>query len=62
MAVAGALVVAGGIATTLGLFLPWALGRVGRDPDDGSGPPSTIMQDLLTLPTYFVDVNLIMMQ
>ncbi|MCQ6963955.1 hypothetical protein GPA27_02460 [Aromatoleum toluolicum] len=62
MAVAGALVVAGGIATTAGLFLRWVRGRVGSDPAYDSGPLSTIIQDLLTLPTYFVDVNLIKKQ
>lgn len=59
VAVAVALVVAGGIATTVGLLLPWLLGRLGSDPAYGSGPMSTIIQDLLTLLTYFVVVSLI---
>ncbi|WP_341649701.1 magnesium transporter [Thauera humireducens] len=51
--------VAGGIATTVGLVLPWLLGRFGSDPAYGSGPMSAIIQDLLTLLTYFVVVSLI---
>lgn len=56
-AVAGALVAAGGLATAIGLLLPWLLGRLGSDPAYGSGPLATIVQDLLTLLTYFLIVT-----
>jgi magnesium transporter len=57
LAIASALVVAGGIATTIGLFLPWLLDRLGSDPAYGSGPLATIIQDLLSLLTYFAIVS-----
>lgn len=61
-AVALSLVMAGGIATTIGLFLPWLLGRMGSDPAYGSGPLATIVQDLLTLLTYFAVASAVMAQ
>lgn len=61
-AVALSLVMAGGIATTIGLFLPWLLGRLGSDPAYGSGPLATIVQDLLTLLTYFAVASAVMVQ
>ena len=60
LAVAGALVCAGAIATSVGLLLPWLLGRLGSDPAYGSGPLSTIIQDLLTLLTYFATVSMLL--
>lgn len=60
LAVAGALVCAGAIATTVGLLLPWLLDKLGSDPAYGSGPLSTIIQDLLTLLTYFVVVTVLL--
>jgi magnesium transporter len=60
IAVAGALVVAGGIATTIGLVLPWLLGRMGSDPAYGSGPLATIIQDLLSLVVYFGIVSAVL--
>lgn len=57
LAVASALVAAGGIATTIGLSLPWLLDRLGTDPAYGSGPLATIIQDLLSLLTYFLVVS-----
>ena len=51
--VALSLVVAGTVATTIGLLLPWALARLGRDPAFGSGPIATIVQDVLSLAIYF---------
>lgn len=59
LAVAGALVAAGGIATAIGLLLPWLLGRLGSDPAYGSGPLATIIQDLLSLLIYFAIVSAI---
>jgi magnesium transporter len=35
------------------MFLPWLLSRVGLDPAFGSGPLSTVVQDLLSLTIYF---------
>jgi magnesium transporter len=61
LAVAGALVAAGGIATTIGLLLPWLLGRLGSDPAYGSGPLATIVQDLLSLLTYFLIIGAVVL-
>jgi len=58
-AVALALVCAGAVATSIGLFLPWLLGQLGSDPAYGSGPLATIAQDLLTLLIYFGTVQAI---
>jgi magnesium transporter len=51
-AVALSLLVAGGLATAIGVLLPWALARAGADPAFGSGPVATIVQDLLSLLVY----------
>lgn len=61
LAVAASLVAAGGIATTIGLLLPWLLGRLGSDPAYGSGPLATIVQDLLSLLTYFCIISLVVL-
>jgi magnesium transporter len=53
VAVATAIVVAGGTATSIGLLLPWLLSRLGVDPALGSGPVATIIQDVLSLLVYF---------
>ena len=58
-AVAIALVVAGGLASAIGLALPWLLHRLGRDPAYGSGPLATIIQDVLSLAVYFASVTLV---
>lgn len=58
-AVAGALLVAGALATTVGLVLPWALMKMKRDPAFGSGPLATVIQDVLTLLTYFGFISLL---
>jgi magnesium transporter len=55
--VAGTLVGAAAVATTIGLLFPWALARLGRDPAFGSGPLATIIQDVLTIVIYFVAVR-----
>jgi magnesium transporter len=49
MSLAGASMV----ATVLGLWLPWLIGRVGLDPAYGSGPLATIVQDVVSLLIYF---------
>jgi magnesium transporter len=61
LAVAASLVAAGAIATTIGLLLPWLLGRLGSDPAYGSGPLATIVQDLLSLLTYFLIISLVVL-
>ncbi len=58
-AVSGALFAAGGVATTVGLLLPWLLVRMKRDPAFGSGPLATVIQDVLTLLVYFAFVSLL---
>lgn len=60
-AVAGAIVAAGAAATSIGLFLPWALSRAGLDPALGSGPVATIIQDVLSLLVYFSLVTLLVL-
>lgn len=58
-AVAGSLFVAGGLAASIGLLLPWLLSRMHLDPAFGSGPLATVVQDVLTLLTYFLFVSLL---
>jgi magnesium transporter len=60
LAVAMAILVAGGVATTVGLVFPWCLARTGRDPALGSGPVATIVQDVLSLVIYFSIVELVL--
>lgn len=60
-AVSLAVVFAGGCASIIGLLLPWVLARLGKDPAYGSGLVCTILQDLLSLFTYFVVVSLIVL-
>ena len=59
-AVSIALLAAGAVATTIGLLLPWALARLGRDPAFGSGPIATIVQDVLSLLIYFAVASLLL--
>lgn len=51
--VALSLFVAGSVATVIGLLLPFAFDRMGLDPAYGSGPVATVVQDVLSLLTYF---------
>ena len=37
----------------IGTFIPWALEKFGKDPAIGSGPFTTILQDLLSIVIYF---------
>ncbi|NUP11197.1 MAG: magnesium transporter [Polyangiaceae bacterium] len=53
ISVSAAILVAGGVATTIGLVLPWLLQKLGSDPAFGSGPIATIIQDVLSLVIYF---------
>lgn len=59
LAVAAAIVVAGSVAASIGLLLPWALARAGTDPAFGSGPLATIIQDVLSLVIYFAVVRVL---
>lgn len=59
--VAFALFCAGGVATTIGLLLPWLLNRFGADPAYGSGPLATVIQDVLSLVIYFTIVSSILL-
>ncbi len=43
------ILVAGALASAIGLLLPWSLSRVNIDPAFGSGPIATIIQDVLTI-------------
>jgi magnesium transporter len=52
IAVSAAILVAGSVATTIGLLLPWLIQRSGRDPAFGSGPVATIIQDVASLLIY----------
>lgn len=47
------LFAAGGIATAIGLALPWLFHRLGFDPAYGSGPLATVAQDVLSVLLYF---------
>ena len=47
------LLVAGTLASTLGLMLPWLLSKMRIDPAFGTGPVATIIQDVLTIVVYF---------
>jgi len=48
-----ALLAACSTATIVAMGLPWTFHRLGRDPAFGSGPLSTVIQDLLSLVIYF---------
>jgi magnesium transporter len=52
LAVAIALFAACSVATVVAMGLPWLMHRSGRDPAYGSGPLSTVVQDLLSLLIY----------
>jgi magnesium transporter len=60
-AVAGSVFFAGGMATTIGLFLPWLLQQAGSDPAYGSGPLATIIQDVLSLLIYFAVISVVVL-
>ena len=51
--VAISLLLAGTLASSLGLLLPWMLSRMRIDPAFGTGPLATIIQDVLTILIYF---------
>jgi magnesium transporter len=57
LAVAVALFVSSAAASVVAMGLPSLLSRAGFDPAYGSGPLSTVIQDLLTLLCYFAIVT-----
>jgi magnesium transporter len=54
------ILIAGGIATTVGILLPSLLSSFRIDPAFGSGPIGTIIQDLLSMMTYFLVAHLML--
>jgi len=52
-AVSLALLASCSIATLVAMALPWLFQRLGYDPAFGSGPLSTVAQDLLSIAVYF---------
>jgi magnesium transporter len=60
LAVAVAVLVAGTLATSIGLLFPWLLQRFGADPAFGSGPLATVVQDVLSLVVYLGVCSLVL--
>jgi magnesium transporter len=56
-AVALAIFAAGTVANGIGMLFPWLLQRLGFDPAYGTGPGSTVVQDLCTILVYFAVVR-----
>lgn len=56
LAVSLSIFIAGGVATSIGMLLPWLLSKAGKDPALGSGPMATIIQDVLSILIYFLIV------
>ncbi len=54
-----ALTLSSMVASVVALVLPWLLTAMGRDPAFGSGPLSTVIQDLLSIAIYLGLANLI---
>ena len=59
LAVAVALFASAAVAVAVALALPSFFQKVGLDPAFGSGPLATLIQDLLSIGTYFAAVILI---
>jgi magnesium transporter len=57
--VAIALMVASIVATAVGILLPWLFARLGYDPALASGPIATVIQDMLSLLTYFLTASVL---
>ena len=56
-AVALAICAAGTVANGIGLLFPWLLKRLDFDPAYGTGPASTVVQDVCTILVYFAVVK-----
>ena len=56
-AVALAICAAGTLANGIGLLFPWLLKRLDLDPAYGTGPASTVVQDVCTILVYFAVVR-----
>ncbi len=54
LGVAISLLLAGTLASSIGLVLPWLLSKARIDPAFGTGPVATIIQDVLTILVYFM--------
>jgi magnesium transporter len=50
------------VATGVAMLLPWFLDLLELDPAFGSGPMSTVVQDLLTLAIYFTFATAIVLR
>jgi magnesium transporter len=57
-AVAASILVAGTVANGIGMLFPWLLQRFGFDPAYGTGPASTVVQDVCTIVVYFMILKL----
>jgi magnesium transporter len=57
--VAMALLLASVIATMVGIVLPWGFARTGYDPALASGPIATVLQDMLSLSSYFLIASML---
>jgi magnesium transporter len=56
-AVAASIFVAGTVANGIGMLFPWLLYRLRFDPAYGTGPASTVVQDVCTILVYFAVVK-----
>jgi magnesium transporter len=56
-AVAVSILAAGTVANGVGMLFPWILQRLGFDPAYGTGPGSTVVQDVCTIVVYFAVVR-----
>jgi magnesium transporter len=57
--VAVTLLLASVIATMVGIVLPWSFAKIGYDPAMASGPVATVLQDMLSLTSYFVIASIL---
>lgn len=57
-AVALSILVAGAVANGVGLLFPWVLQKLRFDPAYGTGPASTVVQDVCTIVIYVAVVKL----
>lgn len=57
--VSSTVVLAGLVATSIGLILPWLLHLAGKDPAFGSGPLATIIQDILIISIYLLIAGIV---